>query len=94
MENGPLMAEIISFPNKLNWVPLESISGSDGVSMEEERNGLLGLLQNGEPDLNTSAMRENNFIELEKKTDSLKPWDDDRDPSGKIEDSHRSEISY
>ena len=71
MGNTPLMAEAISFPNKLNSAPLDSISGRDGVSMEEERNGLSGLLQNGEPDLNRSGKREKDFIESEKKANPL-----------------------
>jgi signal transduction histidine kinase len=55
------------FFNKLNLSPPESISGKDSVSMGEERSGLSGLLQNGEPDLTKSGERGNDFTESEKK---------------------------
>ena len=74
MENTPLMAErckSLSFPNKLNSAPPESISGRDGVFMVEDRNGPSGLLQNGEPDLTKSGKRGNDFIESEKKDNPL-----------------------
>ncbi len=71
MENTPLMAGVISLPNKLNWVPLESISGREDVSMEKHSNSPSGVRQNGEPDLNRSGTRENDFIESEKKIDSF-----------------------
>jgi hypothetical protein len=71
MENTPLMAEVISFLNKLNSAPPESIPGKDGVPMEEERNGSSGLLQNSDPDLNRSGKRENDFIESEKKANPV-----------------------
>ena len=71
MENTPLMAEVISFPIKLNSAPPESISGRDGVFMEEDRNGPSGLLQNGEPDFTKSGKRGNDFIESEKKDNPL-----------------------
>ena len=67
MKNTPLMGEVISFPNKQNSAPPESISGRDGVFMEEDRNGLSGLLHDGEPDLTKSGKRGNDFIESEKK---------------------------
>ncbi len=61
----------MSFPNKLNSASPESISGKDGVFMEEDRNGLSGLLQNGEPDLTKSGKRGNDFIESEKKDNPI-----------------------
>ncbi len=61
----------MSFPNKLNSAPPESISGRDGVFMEEDRNGPSGLLQNGGPDLTKSTKRGNDFIESEKKDNPL-----------------------
>jgi nitrogen-specific signal transduction histidine kinase len=67
MKNNPLMAEVISFPNRLNSAPPESISEKDGVFMKEDRNGLSGWFQNGEPDLTKSGKRGNDFIESEKK---------------------------
>jgi nitrogen-specific signal transduction histidine kinase len=39
--------------------------------MKEDRNGLSGLLQNGEPDLTKSGKRGNDFIESEKKDNPL-----------------------
>ncbi len=71
MENTPLMAEAISFPNKMNSAPRESILGRNGVSMEQERNGSSGLLQNGEPALPKSDKQEDAFIESEQKADPL-----------------------
>jgi nitrogen-specific signal transduction histidine kinase len=71
MGNTPLMAGVMSFPNKLNSAPPESISGKDGVFMKEDRNGLSGLLENGEPDLTKSRKRGNDFIESEKKDNPL-----------------------
>ena len=59
------------FPNKLNSAPPESISGRDGVFMEEDRNGPSGLLQNGEPDFTKSGKRGNDSIESEKKDNPL-----------------------
>lgn len=67
MDNKSFM----SFPNKLNSAPPESISGRDGVFMEEDRNGPSGLLRNGEPDLTKYGKRENDFIESEKKDNPL-----------------------
>jgi len=61
----------MSFPNKLNSAPPESISGRDGVFMGEDRNGPSGLLQNGEPDLTKSGKRGNDSIESEKKDNPL-----------------------
>ncbi len=61
----------VSFVNKLNSAAPESNPGRDGVSMEEEGNGLPGLLQNSDPDLNKSGNRGNNFIESEKKDNPL-----------------------
>jgi len=61
----------MSFPIKLNSAPPESISGRDGVFMEEGRNGLSGLLQNGEPDLTKSGKRGNDSLESEKKDNPL-----------------------
>ena len=61
----------MSFPNKLNSAAPESISGRDGVFMEEDRNGPSGLLQNGEPDFTKSGKRGNDFIESEKKDNPL-----------------------
>ena len=61
----------MSFPNKLNSAPLESISGRGGVFMEEDRNSPLGLEQNGEPDLTKSGKRRNDFLESEKKDNPL-----------------------
>jgi len=71
MKNTPLTAEVISFPLRLNSAPPESISGRDGVFMEEDRNGLSGLLQNGEPGSTQSGKRGNDFIESEKKDNPL-----------------------
>ena len=71
MENNPVMAEVISFPSRLNSAPPESISGRDGVFMEEDRNGRSGSLQNCEPDLTTSVKLGNDFIESEKKDPPL-----------------------
>jgi hypothetical protein len=67
IENNPLMAEVMSFLNKLNLAPPESISGGDGVFMEEDGNNPSGLLQHGDPDLFKSGKRGNDFIESEKK---------------------------
>jgi len=61
----------MSFPNKLNSAPPESISGRDGVFMEEDRNGPSGLLQNGEPDLTKFGRRENDFFESKKEDNPL-----------------------
>ena len=61
----------VSFVNKLNSAPPESIPRRDDVPIEEKRNGLSGLSQNGEPGLNKSGNRGNNFIESEKKDNSL-----------------------
>ncbi len=74
--NKPLVAEMdnksfLSFPNRLNSAPPESISGRDGVFMVEGRNGSSGLLQNGEPDFTKSGKRGNDFIESEKKANPL-----------------------
>jgi len=74
--DNPLVAEMdnksfVSFVNKLNSVPPESIPGKAGVSMEKEKNGLPRLFQNGEPDLNKSGRRENDSINLEKKDNPL-----------------------
>ena len=71
MKNTPLTAEVMSFPLRLNSAPPESISGRDGVFMEEDRNGLSGLLQNGEPGSTQSGKRGNDFIESEKKDNPL-----------------------
>jgi len=67
VKNTPSMAEIISLPNRLNSAPPEFISERDGVSVEEDRNGLWGLLQNDEPGLTQSGKRGNDFIESEEK---------------------------
>jgi nitrogen-specific signal transduction histidine kinase len=67
MDNKSFM----SFPNKLNSAPPESNSGRDGVFMEEDRNGLSGLLQNGEPELTKSGRRGNDSIDSEKKDNPL-----------------------
>jgi nitrogen-specific signal transduction histidine kinase len=74
--NKPLVAEMdnksfMPFPNKLNSASPESISGRDGIFMEEERIGSSGLLQNGEPDLTKSGKRGIDFIESEKKDNPL-----------------------
>ena len=61
----------MSFPNNLNSAPPESISGTNGILTEEDRNGPPGLLQNGEPDLTKSGRRGNDFIESEKKADPI-----------------------
>ncbi len=71
MNNTPLMAEVIPFPDKSNSAPPESISGRDGLFKEEDRNGLSGLLQKGEPDFTESGKRGNDFIEPEKKDNPL-----------------------
>jgi len=76
IENKPFVAEMDSksfmpFPNKLNSAPPESISGRDGVFMEEDRNGPSGLLRNGGPDLTKSGKRGNDFIEPEKEDNPL-----------------------
>jgi nitrogen-specific signal transduction histidine kinase len=65
------MAEVISFPIKLNSAPPESNSGREGVFMEEDRNDLSGWLRNGEPDLTKSGKRGKDFIESEKKDNPL-----------------------
>ena len=67
MDNKSFM----SFPNNLNSAPPESISGTNGILTEEDRNGPPGLLQNGEPDLTKSGRRGNDFIESEKKADPI-----------------------
>ena len=67
MKNTPLTAEVISFPNKLNSAPPETIPGEDSVFMEEDKNGRSGSLQNSELDLTKSSRRRNDFIESEKK---------------------------
>ncbi len=69
MKNTPLMAEIISFPNKLNSAPPESVPGRDGVFKEEDRNGRSGWLQNREPDLIKSTKGGNDFIESDHRPD-------------------------
>jgi signal transduction histidine kinase len=71
MKNTPLMAEVVSFPNRLNSAPPESILGRGGVFMEEDRNGLSGLLQNGEPELTKSGKRGKDSLESEKKDNPL-----------------------
>ena len=71
MKNTPLMAEVVTFPNRLNSAPPDSTSGRDGVFMEEDRNGLSGLLQNGEPELTKSGKRGNDSIDSEKKDNPL-----------------------
>ncbi|MGO8988774.1 MAG: hypothetical protein ACLQHW_07830 [bacterium] len=89
MGNTPLMAEVMSFPNKLNSTPPESVSGRDGVFMKEDRNGLPGLLENGEPDLTKSRSRGNDFTESEKKvnpTDSFLKKDEVKLTEHKKED--------
>jgi len=67
MDNKSFM----SFPNNLNSAPPESISGTNGILTEEDRNGPPGLLQNGEPYLTKSGRRGNDFIESEKKADPI-----------------------
>jgi K+-sensing histidine kinase KdpD len=59
------------FPNKLNSAPSKSISGRDGVFMEEERNGPSGLLQNGGPDLTQFDKRGNDLSESEKEDNPI-----------------------
>jgi signal transduction histidine kinase len=61
----------ISFLNKLNSAPPESISGKDGVFMEEDRNGPSGLFQNGKPDLTKLGKKGDDFIESQKKDNPL-----------------------
>jgi hypothetical protein len=68
MKDTSLTAEIISFPNKLNSAPPESIAGKDGVFMEEDRNGRSVGLQNSKPDITKSSKEGNYFIESTKKT--------------------------
>jgi hypothetical protein len=75
MGNKPFVLEMdnksfMSFPSKLNSTPPESISGRDGVSLED-RDSSLGLEQNGEPALTKSGKRGNDFIESEKKDNPL-----------------------
>jgi hypothetical protein len=67
MKNTPLMAEVISFPNKLNSAPPETIPGKDGAFMKEDRNGRSVGLQNSEPDLTKSGKAGIDFIGSEKK---------------------------
>jgi nitrogen-specific signal transduction histidine kinase len=67
MDNKSFM----SFPNRLNSAPPESILGRGGVFMEEDRNSPLGLEQNSEPDLTKSTKRGNDFLESEKKDNPL-----------------------
>jgi signal transduction histidine kinase len=61
----------VSFLNKLNSAPPESISGRDGVFTVEDRNGSSGLLQIGEPDLTKTGKQGNAFTESAKKTNPL-----------------------
>lgn len=58
-------------PNQLNSASPESISGRDVIFMEEDRNSLLGLEQNAEPDLTKYGKRKNDFLESEKKDNPL-----------------------
>jgi len=62
MKNTPLTTEVISFLNKLNSTPPETIPGKDSVFMEEDRNGRLGSLQNSEQDLTKSSKGGNDFF--------------------------------
>jgi len=62
----PLKAEVISFPNKLNSAPPETISARDSVLMEEDRKSRSGSLQDSEPDLTKSSKGRNDFIESER----------------------------
>jgi hypothetical protein len=71
MKNNPLTAEVISFPNKPNSAPPESVSGREGAFTEEDGNGLSGWLQNSEPDFTESGKRGKDFIESEKKDNPL-----------------------
>jgi nitrogen-specific signal transduction histidine kinase len=82
MENSPLTAEVISFPNRLNLAPPEPISEKGSVFMEENRNSSSGLMHDGEPDLTKSGKQGNESIESEKednpfdcflKKDGVKP---------------------
>jgi K+-sensing histidine kinase KdpD len=61
----------VSFLNKSDSVPLESVSGIEGVFTLEDRKGPPGLLQNGGPDLTKSGKRGNDFIESEKKANPM-----------------------
>jgi hypothetical protein len=71
MKNTPLTGEVVSFPNKSNSAPPESISGRDGVFKEGDGKGRSGSLQNSEPDLAKSSKGGNDFIESEKKDHPL-----------------------
>jgi len=87
MENNPIMAEVVSFLNKLE-APPESILEGDGDFKGEDRNSPPGLLHDGEPDLTKSIKGGNEFIESEKKDkpldsflkkDQLKPTQSKKD---------------
>jgi nitrogen-specific signal transduction histidine kinase len=74
--NKPLVADMdnksfMSFPNELNSAPPESVSGRDGVFMEEDKNNPFGLLQNGGPALTKSGKRGNDLSESEKEDNPL-----------------------
>ena len=70
MENNPVMAEVMSFLNRLK-APPEFISGGDAVFVEDDRNSPSALVPNGEPDLTKSTKRGNGFNESEKKDNPL-----------------------
>jgi nitrogen-specific signal transduction histidine kinase len=59
------------FLNKSKSATPELISGGDTVFVEQDRNSPPGLLRDGEPDLTNSSKRRNEFIESEKKDNSL-----------------------
>lgn len=70
MENNPVMAEVMSFLNRLK-APPEFISEGDGDFTKEDRNSPPGWLHDGEPDLTKSSRGGNEFIQSEKKDNPL-----------------------
>jgi hypothetical protein len=71
IENNPLVADVMFFPNKLNSAPSESISEGKSVFKEEDRNSPSALLLGGEPDLAKSRTRGNDFVAIEKNENSF-----------------------
>jgi nitrogen-specific signal transduction histidine kinase len=70
MENTPVMAEVMSFLNKLK-APPEFISEGQGDFTEEDRNRPPGWLHDGQLDLTKSSKGGNEFIQSEKKDPPL-----------------------
>ncbi len=61
----------LSFLNKLDSRPPESVSGREGVFTQEDRKDSPGFSRNGEPDSTKSDHRENDSIESEKKANPI-----------------------